>query len=138
MPEMNGFEFCEAIHAKPAISIAPFVVMSSRTDRSYMSRMVQMGAGAYICKPFNIDELVILIEKILSDQFILLLKEKERLESERRLIVGSIASLIVALEARDKYTKQVIPQINPGEIGYAFHRAGAEIAEKGHFWMETN
>lgn len=105
MPEMNGFEFCEAVHADPEISIAPFVVMSSRTDRSYMSRMVQMGAAAYICKPFNIDELVILIEKILSDQFILLLKEKERLESERHLIVGSIASLIVALEARDKYTK---------------------------------
>jgi response regulator RpfG family c-di-GMP phosphodiesterase len=105
MPEMNGFEFCEAIHANPELSIAPFVVMSSRTDRSYMSRMVQMGAAAYICKPFNIDELVILIEKILSDQFILLLKEKERLESERHLIVGSIASLIVALEARDKYTK---------------------------------
>ena len=105
MPEMDGFEFCEAVRADPAVSIAPFVVMSSRTDRSYMKRMVQMGAAAYICKPFNIDELVILIEKILSDQFVLLLKEKERLESEKSLIVGSIASLIVALEARDKYTK---------------------------------
>ena len=31
----------------------------------------------------------------------------------------------------------MIPQIDPGEIGYAFHRASAEIAEKGHFWMET-
>ena len=33
--------------------------------------------------------------------------------------------------------EQVIPQIDPREIGSAFHRAGAEIAEKGHFWMET-
>jgi hypothetical protein len=44
--------------------------------------------------------------------------------------------------------EQVIPQIDPREIGYAFHpsttvptygagRAGAEIAEKGHFWMEN-
>jgi hypothetical protein len=32
----------------------------------------------------------------------------------------------------------VIPQIDPREIGFAFHRAGAEIAENGHFWMETN
>jgi hypothetical protein len=32
---------------------------------------------------------------------------------------------------------QVIPQIDPREIGAAFHGAGAEIAEKGHFWMET-
>jgi hypothetical protein len=33
--------------------------------------------------------------------------------------------------------EQVIPQIDPGEIGAAFYRPGAEIAEKGHFWMET-
>ena len=34
--------------------------------------------------------------------------------------------------------EQVIPQIDPREIVSAFHRAVAEIAEKGHFWMETN
>ena len=34
--------------------------------------------------------------------------------------------------------EQVIPKIDPREIGSAFHGAGAEIAEKGHFWMETN
>jgi hypothetical protein len=33
--------------------------------------------------------------------------------------------------------EQVIPQIDPREIGFAFHGAGAEIAERGHFWMET-
>ncbi len=33
--------------------------------------------------------------------------------------------------------EQVIPQIDPREIGAAFHRAGAEIVEKDHFWMET-
>jgi len=36
------------------------------------------------------------------------------------------------------YAAQVIPQIDPREIGSAFHGAGAEIAEKGNFWMETN
>jgi len=35
------------------------------------------------------------------------------------------------------YAAQVIPQIDPREIGSAFHGAGAEIAEKSHFWMET-
>jgi hypothetical protein len=34
--------------------------------------------------------------------------------------------------------EHVIPQIDPSEIGPAFHGAGTEIAEKGHFWMETN
>jgi len=31
----------------------------------------------------------------------------------------------------------VIPKIDPREIGCAFHGAGAEIAEKGNFWMEN-
>lgn len=122
MPEMDGFEFCAAVHADPEISRAPFVVMSSKTDRSYMNRMVQNGAAAYICKPFNIDELVILIEKILSDQFLLLLKERERLESERTLMVGSIASLIAALEARDHYTKghsEAVGRIVSGMVAMA-------------------
>ena len=30
-----------------------------------------------------------------------------------------------------------MPKIDPREIGFAFHGAGAEIAEKGNFWMET-
>jgi len=34
--------------------------------------------------------------------------------------------------------EQVIPQIDPREICAAFHGAGAEIEEKGHFCMETN
>ncbi len=37
-----------------------------------------------------------------------------------------------------RYVAQAIPQINPRGIGFAFHGAGAEIAKKGHFWMETS
>ena len=51
-------------------------------------------------------------------------------------------------EAYKWQVAQVIPQIDPREISSAFHpstivltcgagRAGAEIAEKGHFRMET-
>jgi len=36
------------------------------------------------------------------------------------------------------YVAQGIPQIDPREIGSAFHRTGAEIAEKSYFWMGTN
>jgi putative two-component system response regulator len=56
-------------------------------------------------KPFNVEQLVITIEKLLSDQILLLSKEKERLEIEQRLILASITSLCNALEARDSYTR---------------------------------
>ncbi|MGA9176355.1 MAG: response regulator [Desulfobacterales bacterium] len=105
MPDINGFEFCQAVHTNPELSMIPIVAMSSKTDRGYMKRMLQNGASAYLCKPFNIDELVILVEKMLSDQFHMLLMERERLDSERNLMIASITSLITALEARDNYTR---------------------------------
>jgi response regulator RpfG family c-di-GMP phosphodiesterase len=105
MPDINGFDFCGAVHTNPDLSSIPIIAMSSKTDRGYMKRMLQNGASAYLCKPFNIDELVILVEKMLSDQFHMLLMERERLDSERNLMIASITSLITALEARDNYTK---------------------------------
>ena len=105
MPDINGFEFCGTVHMNPELSTVPIVAMSSKTDRGYMKRMLQNGASAFLCKPFNIDELVILVEKMLSDQFHMLLIERERLDSERNLMIASITSLITALEARDNYTR---------------------------------
>jgi HD-GYP domain-containing protein (c-di-GMP phosphodiesterase class II) len=79
--------------------------MSTISDRGHMKRILRRGAASYIVKPFNIDQMVILVERLLSDQFQILLKERERLESERTLMLASIASLVSALEARDPYTR---------------------------------
>jgi response regulator RpfG family c-di-GMP phosphodiesterase len=105
MPEMNGFEFCQAINADERTAHIPFVVMSTNRDRSHMKRIMQHGAAAYIVKPFIMDQLVILIEKILSDHFMLLQKEREKFESERQQTIASITGLVTALEARDPYTR---------------------------------
>jgi len=119
MPDINGFEFCGTVHTNPELSMVPIIAMSSKTDRGYMKRMLQNGASAYLCKPFNIDELVILVEKMMSDQFHMLLMERERLDSERNLMIASITSLITALEARDNYTKghsEAVGQIVSGML----------------------
>jgi len=105
MPEMNGETFCQRVHAEPALASIPFVVMSANNDRPIMRRMLQLGADAYLVKPFNIDQLVITVEKLLSDKLLILHKEKERLENEQRLILATITSLCCALEARDSYTR---------------------------------
>ncbi|KPA16776.1 response regulator receiver modulated metal dependent phosphohydrolase [Candidatus Magnetomorum sp. HK-1] len=105
MPVMDGFEFCRMIKSDDSLKTAPFVVMSTNSERGQMKRMLEIGASAYIVKPFNIDQLVFLVEKILSDHFLLLLKEKERLDIERTSMLASITSLISALEARDTYTR---------------------------------
>ncbi len=105
MPEMNGVELCKKIHVDPALATIPFVMMSPNCDRAIMRRMLQWGAASYLIKPFNLEQVLITVEKLLSDHFLILLKERERLDSERTMMLASITSLIVALEARDQYTR---------------------------------
>ena len=105
MPEMDGFELCRAVKADSAFSSIPFMVMSGNSDRAHMIRMMHQGAASYIIKPFNFNELVILIERLLSDQYLLLLKDREMLAREQDYFLASISSLVSALEARDAYTK---------------------------------
>jgi len=121
MPEMNGFELCKWIKSNSKIAFIPFIVMSSKNDAFHTKRMIQNGAAAYIHKPFNVDQLIILIEKILTDQYRLLLKEKERLDLERNMIIASITSLAKALEAKDLYTRghsEAVARIVSGMLSF--------------------
>ncbi len=104
MPRMNGMELCRKLFRMDKYKLLPIVVMSSIGDKTLMRRLIQDGVTAFIVKPFNVDMLVMTMEKLLSDHFQRMLEERERLVLEQKLTVGSIASLVNALEARDKYT----------------------------------
>jgi len=105
MPELDGLGFCKNVHANKDLDQIPFIIMSSDGDRAKMRQLLQYGASAYLVKPFNIDQLVVTAERFLSEHFGRILKERKRLESERELLIASITSLILALEARDQYTR---------------------------------
>jgi len=105
MPEMDGFQLCEVVRSDPEYATIPFVVMSTINDPTQMREIIKYGATDYMVKPFNVDEMVIHIERFLADRFQLLLKDKERLDTEREMLLGSITSLVVVLEARDPYLK---------------------------------
>ena len=104
MPEMSGIELCNNVRIDPKLKAIPFVIMSVNDNRATMRQLLERGVSAYLVKPFNMEQMVITIEKLLSDHYLLLLKEKERLDSERMFMLSGITSLIAALEARDHYT----------------------------------
>jgi response regulator RpfG family c-di-GMP phosphodiesterase len=104
MPKMNGLQLCEILHKDPLYSEIPFVIMSSVNDAGNMRQVMQYGAAAFIVKPFNIEQLMLTLNKIVSYKLLLLRKEKERLAGEQKLMIAGISGLVKALEARDKYT----------------------------------
>ena len=105
MPEMDGIRLCEKVRSNPRFSSIPFVVMSTIDDSATMRRLKHLGATSYIAKPVKMEQLVIQVEQILSDHVRLLSQEREQLEVERRMMLGTITGLIEALEARDGYTR---------------------------------
>ncbi|HAR34918.1 MAG TPA: two-component system response regulator [Desulfobacter sp.] len=104
MPRVDGNELCRRLFNTDKYEFLPIVVMSSLGDKSMMRRLIRDGVAAFIVKPFNVDMLVVTMEKLLSDHFQRMLEERERLIHEQKLTIGFIASLVNVLEARDKYT----------------------------------
>jgi DNA-binding response OmpR family regulator len=65
MPEMDGFEVCEAIrgaHPEEGMAQVPFVFLTSDPQASSMQRALALGASDYLVKPFRLGELLKRIE----------------------------------------------------------------------------
>ncbi|WAL61487.1 hybrid sensor histidine kinase/response regulator [Thermocoleostomius sinensis] len=65
MPTMNGFEFLGHIQKLPHLSHIPVIILSSRTDHSYRSLAAQLGAIAYMTKPYIEHKLLATITDLL-------------------------------------------------------------------------
>jgi two-component system, chemotaxis family, sensor histidine kinase and response regulator PixL len=52
MPGMNGFEFLRQAQRVPAMTQIPVLILSSRSESSHRSLAAQLGAAAYITKPY--------------------------------------------------------------------------------------
>lgn len=58
MPVMNGYEFLEQIKTLPHLQAIPVVMLSAKADLASIQKALDMGAVAYIKKPFDISELL--------------------------------------------------------------------------------
>lgn len=58
LPDMSGYELCEKIKQKPALSPVPVIFMTSHHDREHKIKGFDVGGIDYITKPFNEDEVI--------------------------------------------------------------------------------
>lgn len=68
MPDMNGLELCRTLKQTPALAQIPFVILSARGSEDQKAEGYELGADAYIPKPFQINYLHARIRKLLDDQ----------------------------------------------------------------------
>ncbi len=56
MPQMDGFEATKIIKANEDLSSIPLIVISALSDKSNITKALELGADEYISKPFDIVE----------------------------------------------------------------------------------
>nr|WP_281258894.1 response regulator [Stenomitos frigidus] len=57
MPEMNGYEVTQRVRQSAKLAGLPVVLITAH-DRESATLGMAVGANAFICKPFDFDELI--------------------------------------------------------------------------------
>ncbi len=68
MPEMDGLEMLQRIRKDFQISHIPVIILTAKNDDEAKTRATNLGANAYITKPFSKDYLVARMEQLLSER----------------------------------------------------------------------
>ena len=67
MPEMDGITMLRQIKGNPNISDIPVILLTSKVEVDSRLEGLRKGADAYLAKPFNIEELHILVDNIVDN-----------------------------------------------------------------------
>ena len=65
MPNMDGWEACATIKRDPDLADTPVVFLSARAQDADIARGTELGAAAYITKPFDPIDLLELVAELL-------------------------------------------------------------------------
>ena len=112
MPGKSGMDLLPELKASyPDTAV---IMATAVAEANLAIQCMRLGADDYITKPFNLDEVVLNVEKTLEKRMLeLQIKEyqehlQQKVEQQtieiRTLFLGSIEALVFALEAKDKYT----------------------------------
>ena len=66
MPRMDGFEFAKTIRNDPRLQSIPIIMITSRTADKHRARATELGIEAYLGKPFQEEELLRCIKRLVS------------------------------------------------------------------------
>ena len=112
MPGKSGIELLPEI--KSGYPDTAVIMATAVNDINVAVQCLKQGADDYICKPFNLEEVSLAVQRALERRHLQLeIREyqqylEERIEEQtgeiRKLFLAAIEALVSALEAKDKYT----------------------------------
>lgn len=68
LPDLDGFEVCQRLRDDAQTRAVPVVVVSALSDPSARQRARELGARAFLAKPFDPDELIAVIREVMRER----------------------------------------------------------------------
>ncbi len=65
MPEMDGYELCRNVRSCALLNHVPIIIVSAHGEHRELIKGFEAGADAYVTKPFNSEELLMRVEKLI-------------------------------------------------------------------------
>jgi DNA-binding response OmpR family regulator len=65
MPNLSGFDLCELLRADTQFAATPIVIISAKEDKHSKEQAFALGATEYLNKPFDIDQFLSMIKRLL-------------------------------------------------------------------------
>jgi ligand-binding sensor domain-containing protein/signal transduction histidine kinase/CheY-like chemotaxis protein/AraC-like DNA-binding protein len=78
MPVMDGMTLCKKIRSNPLVNHIPIILLTAKTAESTNAEGLEMGADAYITKPFNVEILMKTIKGLIKNRQILKNNDNEQ------------------------------------------------------------
>ena len=69
MPQRSGFEVCQKIRENPVLRDVKIIMLTAKGRDAERDRGLNLGANAYVTKPFSTKELVNTVRELLSERY---------------------------------------------------------------------
>lgn len=116
MPEMDGYEFVRRVRTRPVFRLLPVIFLTERTSSQERIRGYQMGCDNYLAKPFELNELGVVIRSLL-DRYVLIAQalpsQRESVTTEQRHQVKGRGELDFLTQKSDRGDRDSFTQNSP-------------------------
>lgn len=115
MPEMGGQELLQALQSKGIVT--PLILITAYGTINQAVEAMQLGAADFITKPFSLDELERVIERVCSADNRMYRQEKSRKQKRGRPIISNDQTMKRVLEVAEAVARSDATVLIQGESG---------------------
>lgn len=137
MPEMDGFELVKQVRSQPAFRLLPVIFLTAHTSTQERIRGYQLGCDNYLPKPFELEELGVVIRSLLERSQLIEAEWRTRLSdpvqtgaspTEDRQNSATLPAVTIHLTEREQQVLNLLAEgLSNAKIGDSLHLSSRTV-----------